>query len=100
MRFTTRSNLLRHAYRRHGLERGSSERHDVLITLSLNEQKEHAEKEAQRLAKMGEKMEELVDDGEEPQVTFDENFLWDIGVKSTWHSKNTTSNSYYQAIRC
>ena len=50
MRFTTRSNLLRHAYRRHGLERGSSERHDVLVTLSLEEQNEYAEEEARRMA--------------------------------------------------
>ena len=54
MRFTTRSNLLRHAYRRHGLERGSTQRHDVLVALSLSEQKEHAEKEAQKMAEMEE----------------------------------------------
>ena len=61
MRFTTRSNLLRHAYRRHGLVRGSEERHNMLVTLSMNEQKEHAE---QKVMKLGEG-ENSVDDSRE-----------------------------------
>lgn len=49
MRFTTRSNLLRHAYRRHGLTRDSEERRRVLITLTASQQMKHAEQEASRL---------------------------------------------------
>ncbi|XP_076822408.1 uncharacterized protein LOC143468852 isoform X2 [Clavelina lepadiformis] len=68
MRFTTRSNLLRHAYRRHGLVRGSEERHNMLVTLSMNEQKEHAE---QKVMKLGEG-ENSVDDSREVSAEEDE----------------------------
>jgi len=50
MRFTTRSNLLRHANRRHGAIRDASELRRVLVTLTPRQQQEHAEKEAQKIA--------------------------------------------------
>jgi len=49
MRFTTRSNLLRHAYRRHQIDRNSVERQNIVISLSPEEQQRFAEEEARVL---------------------------------------------------
>lgn len=68
MRFTTRSNLLRHAYRRHNVVRGSNDRQNVLLTVPLNEQKKHAEKEAQQMVELREAEAQRIAEVENQQV--------------------------------
>nr|CAB3265787.1 uncharacterized protein zf(c2h2)-69 [Phallusia mammillata] len=90
MRFTTRSNLLRHAYRRHNVSRDADERHRVLIALTPRQQQEYAVTEAEQTLANPEQ--ELNED-EEPNTPAEEvpEEVQDNDVADDDDTKNSSS---------